>query len=155
MDQHSKFTACGLKTEHIGESHYNGSVKDKILNGEVQLVFMSLESLLNNIKFRKMLLSPPYKRNLVALVVDEAHCVKTWGDNFRLAFAEIGALRSLIPPTVKIMALTATCTLETLKVVEERLCMHNTCTNIIALSPHRPNIYLCDIHNSVQLLLMS
>ena len=57
-----------------------------------------------------------------------------------MAFAEIGTFRSLISPNVRIMALTATCTLQTLKVVEERLCMHNT--NIVALSPHRPNIYL-------------
>lgn len=57
-------------------------------------------------KFRKMLSSAPYRENLVALVIDEAHCVKTWGDNFRIAFSEIGT-------DVKIMALTATCTLET------------------------------------------
>ena len=70
------------------------------------------DSLLDNIKFRNMLLSAPYKKNLVALVVDEAHCVKTWGDTFRMAFAEIGTLRSLISPNVRIMALTATCTLK-------------------------------------------
>ena len=44
---------------------------------------------------------------LVAVVVDEAHCVKTWGDEFRTAFAHIGELRSLIPSRVNILALTA------------------------------------------------
>ena len=47
---------------------------------------------------------------LMGLVVDEAHCVKTWGDDFRTAFSKIGTLRSLIPQHVKVMALTATCT---------------------------------------------
>ena len=136
VDQHANFTSRGLKTEYVGESHYDSAVEECILKGEVQLVYISPESLLNNIKFRNMLLSAPYKDNLVALVVDEAHCVKTWGDNFRVTFAEIGTLRSLIPPNVRIMALTATCTLQTLKVVEERLCMRHT--NIVALSPHRP-----------------
>ena len=36
----------------------------------------------------------------MALVVDEAHCVKTWGDEFWMAFAEIGTLRSLISRNV-------------------------------------------------------
>ena len=30
-----------------------------------------------------MLLSPPYQENLVALAVDEVHCIKSWGDQFR------------------------------------------------------------------------
>ena len=77
VDQHAKFTACGLKTEYVGEVHYDCTVKDRILKGDVQLVYISPESLLDNIKFRNMLLSAPYKENLVALVVDEAHCVGT------------------------------------------------------------------------------
>ena len=55
-----------------------------------------------------MLLTRVYKEQLVALVVDEAHCVKIWGDEFRLAFAHIGGLRSVIPSNVNILALTAT-----------------------------------------------
>ena len=71
-----------------------------------------------------MLLSTTYKTKLVAVVVDEAHCVKMWGDQFRMAFAQIGCVRSLVPKDVKIMALTATATQETLQVVTERLAMH-------------------------------
>lgn len=110
-----KFTALGLNTEFVGESQSNSAAEDSILKGEVQLVYISPESLLHNIKFRKMLLSAPYRENLVALVIDEAHCVKTWGDSIRIAFAEIGTLRSLISAHVKVMALTATFTVQTLK----------------------------------------
>ena len=28
--------------------------------------------------YRNMLISMPYKDNLVALIIDEAHCVKMW-----------------------------------------------------------------------------
>ena len=93
VDQHEKFIIRGLKTEYLCESNYNKETEVNIIKGEVQLVYISPESLL---KYRRMLLSTPYRNNLMGLVVDEAHYVKTWGDSFRIAFAEIGTLRSLI-----------------------------------------------------------
>ena len=69
------------------------------------------------------MVSPAYQDNLVALVIDEAHCVKTWGTDFRKVFAQIGDVRSLIPNSVKLMALTATATLESYHVVTHRLAM--------------------------------
>ena len=49
-----------------------------------------------------MVLFIRYKEDVVALLVDEAHCVKLWGERFRAAFSEIGTLRSLIPSEVNI-----------------------------------------------------
>ena len=72
----------------------------------MQLVLVSPESLIEVPKYRNMLLSKTYQEKLVALVVDEAHCVKKWGDQFRTAVAQIGELRSIIPKKVKILALT-------------------------------------------------
>ncbi len=39
---------------------------------------MSPEALLCDDRWRDMLVSPVYQENLVALIVDEAHCVKKW-----------------------------------------------------------------------------
>ena len=33
-------------------------------------------------KYHNMLLSPVYRKNLAALIVDEAHCVKLWVISF-------------------------------------------------------------------------
>ena len=85
-----------------------------------------------------MLLSTTYKTKLVAVVVDEAHCVKMWGNQFRMAFAQIGCVRSLVPKDVKIMALTATATQETLQVVTERLAMHIDNPALITLPQTEP-----------------
>ena len=49
-----------------------------VLKGKIQLVYISPESLLENDCFRAMLLTDFYQKNLRALVVDEAHCVKLW-----------------------------------------------------------------------------
>ena len=138
VDQQSKFSPKGLSTEYVGESQRDLAVKHKILNGDVQLVYISPESLIMNKTYRSMLLTPQYQQNLVALVIDEAHCVKTWGDSFRKAFAEIGDLRSTIPSSVNVLALTATATKETFDVIVKRLSLENP--TVVALPPFRNNI---------------
>ena len=77
MDQRSRFIEMGISTEFIAEQSEEEAVK-KVLNGEIQLVYISPERLIGNAKYRAMFLSPIYKEKLVAFVVDEAHCVKTW-----------------------------------------------------------------------------
>lgn len=114
MDQRAKYTPTGMQAEFVGEAQTDPAIKDKVLRGKVQLVFITPESIISSSVYRKMLMSGVYTEKLVAVVVDEAHCVKTWGDQFRTTFAQIGDLRSLIPSTVNIMALTATATSETL-----------------------------------------
>ena len=52
--------------------------KEEVCEGKYQLVFTSLESLLMDPTWRNMLLSPIYQENLVALVINEAHCVNKW-----------------------------------------------------------------------------
>ena len=138
MDQVSNFQARGVKTDFIGDSQTDPSVRKKVLRGELELVYTTPESLINNCVYREMLMSPVYKENLRGLVVDEAHCVKTWGDEFRTTFAEIGTLRSLVSSKVNVMALTATATTTTYHIVIERLSMVDTV--LVAQVPFRDNI---------------
>ena len=183
MDQQSKFALMGISTEYVAEHSNPDSVK-RVLNGQAQLVYISPECTIGNAKFRSMLLSPIYKKNLVAFVVDEAHCVKTWyvqlfmcavnqnfvimhrykhdnkditashtciltkyarrclilcrGDEFRISFALLGELRSIIPDRVNVLAITATATKDTLLAVKERLSMSDPA--IVALPPEKENI---------------
>lgn len=95
-----------------------------------------------------MFLTPKCKTKLVGLVVDEAHCVRTWGDEFRTVFAQIGELRSLIPAEVNIMALTATTTSSTLTIVSRRLSLDNPV--VVALPPNKDNITY-NVHEKVDI----
>ena len=106
-----------------------------MLNGEVQLVYIMPENAIDN---PMMLVSEKYKENLVALVIDEAHCIKLWRDQFRKAFSMIGNLRSLVPCSVNAMTLTATATTETYHCALKCLSMNDPV--LIALSPDRGNI---------------
>ena len=76
IDQRSKFTC--MSTEFVGELQTDDDAVARVLKGQVQLVFISPENIICNSRFRNMLLSERYKEYLVAFVVDEAHCVKTW-----------------------------------------------------------------------------
>ncbi len=62
------------------------------------------------------------------------------GDDFRTEFARLGEVRSLLPPSVGIMALTATATNSLRRAVVKTLGMLNPV--IIATSPDKPNLVL-------------
>lgn len=78
MDQKQSFQKKGLNVEFVGKAQNDENVIGAVLGGEVQMVFISPESLLNNKKIRSMLLRDVYQKRMVALIVDEAHCVQTW-----------------------------------------------------------------------------
>ena len=62
----------------VGESQSDTQAIEQVVSGCVQLVLITPESIISNPRYRSVLLSKTYQQKLVALVVDEAHCVKTW-----------------------------------------------------------------------------
>ena len=72
-----------LNSKGVSAAYISSETDDRaqckaILRGEVQIVFIGPESLLQNTTWREMLRTPVYKSNLVAFVVDEVHCVPKW-----------------------------------------------------------------------------
>ena len=80
------------------------------------------------------------------------------GDTFRKVYRRIGEIRSLVPPSVGVMALTATATESTRKDILKRLSMRNVA--MVRRSPHKCNIVFAareksDIFSLLQPLLES
>ena len=74
-----------------------------------KLLYTTPEMMTYNANFVR-LLSAIYNRGLLSrIVIDEAHCVSTWGHDFRDSYLTLGQLRQNFPST-PIMALTATAT---------------------------------------------
>ena len=61
-----------------GELQQDVDALEGVKKGQFQLLYISPESLLRNPQWRELLLSKMYSENLVALVIDEAHCVTKW-----------------------------------------------------------------------------
>ena len=63
-DQVAKASGLGLKCVYLSR--------------EYQIIFLSPEVLLTELRWREMLRTEVYQNNLVGVIVDEAHCVETW-----------------------------------------------------------------------------
>ena len=59
MDQKMKFTPTGISVEFVGDAQENEAATQAVLNGEVQLVFISPESLFSR-RYWQMFLSTKY-----------------------------------------------------------------------------------------------
>ena len=77
-DQKAKFSPRGLSTEFVGGNQEDTDSYQSVIKGNHQLVYMTPESLFLSPVWWEMFRSSIYQENLVAVVVDEAHCVPKW-----------------------------------------------------------------------------
>lgn len=76
--------------------------------------------------------------DITLIAVDEAHCVSSWGHDFRHAYRELGVIRKIFPKT-PILAVTATATVR----VRQDICsvLHLKNPLMTCSSFDRPNLY--------------
>ena len=75
MDQVKHFRSLGLSAAFVGDRSIS---LESFLAGQYQLIFLSPETLNRGRIWRDIIRSALYQTNLVSMVVDEAHLVKTW-----------------------------------------------------------------------------
>ena len=104
-DQVEGLVANGVSADYINSSQSNSEqeiVFRALEAGEIKLLYVSPEKLISDhfLSFLQTL-----KINLIA--VDEAHCISSWGHDFRPEYAQLGLLRNRFEG-IPFIALTAT-----------------------------------------------
>jgi RecQ family ATP-dependent DNA helicase len=103
----------------------------------IQLLYVTPE-LIETENFRTILTKLYESHRLCMFAIDEAHCLSTWGHDFRPAFRKLSWIRDMFP-NVPVMACTGTATAKVIQDIRETLRLDNTAPCIMG-SFNRPNI---------------
>ncbi|KAF8350322.1 P-loop containing nucleoside triphosphate hydrolase protein [Amanita rubescens] len=93
-DQAVRFSGIGLKAVAVNGDTYSKDIHKKLEKRHYNVIITSPEMCLEHVQFCSLLNSNAFVKNILALVVDEAHCISQWGDKFRKSYADLGTLRT-------------------------------------------------------------
>ena len=111
----------GLKANGINANFYNSSqqsseqeaIMNQVMDGSLKLLYVAPESL----SLLQNILDEDY---VSCIAIDEAHCISSWGHDFRPSYQQLGYLKDKLPNT-PIIALTATADKATRKDIADQL----------------------------------
>ena len=104
----------------INEDNASTTSLWKAARTNAQLVYISPEMALSD-SFSKLWKDASFRKRLQAIVVDEAHCIDEWGEEFRPPYRELSRLRHYTGQDVPFVACTATCTSKTFDIIWQSL----------------------------------
>lgn len=110
QDQTFHLKRKGIKAEMLSSKlsrPERAQVFSDFLSGEIRLLYVSPEMLNASNQLRNSLTKMMQRNRLARIVIDEAHCVSSWGHDFRPDYKLLENLQNDFP-RVPIMALTAT-----------------------------------------------
>ena len=121
---------------------YNSTVRDKyklkcdILEGKYQFVYITPESI---VSLKDFFIKLGDTQGISLIAIDEAHCISSYGFDFRKSYRELTFLKTILP-TIPILAVTATAT----KLVGEDICkvLELKTSEPITTSFNRKNLYI-------------
>lgn len=96
--------------------------------------------ILKHERFSKFMRNAAWMRRVRTTVIDEAHCIKHWGETFRKDFDELGKMRSFMTITTPFLIASATLTPALLDETLDKLEYNRNRTFKVNLGNDRPNI---------------
>ncbi len=136
-DQVTAMKANGVAAAMLNSSKSGGEQQDietQLLNGNLKLLYVSPERIVSQ-NF-----APLLKRlNISLIAIDEAHCISSWGHDFRQEYTQLGFLKKQFPD-IPMLALTATADKLTRRDIARQLNFSDP--EIFVAGFDRPNLYL-------------
>ena len=137
-DQVDALRSNGVEASFLNSTQTSAEqvkVFQKVRNGELKLLYVAPERLLQSgdqfIDFLRQI-------NVSLFAIDEAHCISSWGHDFRPEYLRLNALKREFA-NVPLIALTATADKLVRKDIVERLAIKDA--EVFVSSFNRPNIY--------------
>lgn len=137
---HKRFNipAASINTDQSEEE--NNWARSQAMKGDLRILFVAPEQLDNIDSFQFLLKLP-----ISLIVVDEAHCISTWGHDFRPSYRQILTFIRAVQNSrqqVRILGLTATADRKTEDDIRSQLTGVNSPLKVLRESMNRPNISL-------------
>jgi superfamily II DNA helicase RecQ len=118
----------------------------RIIEGEFRALFMSPEIIFGDSPTSKLVRglwdNTRWRELLLAIVVDEVHCVEKWGGKFRTEYDRLGELR-IWSPGVPFVGVTATLTADALTTTMDKLFLSKA--NVLRVKEIPTNVRL-EVH---------
>ena len=137
-DQVDAMKSVGVAAAFLNSSQSSREqveVFQSVKSGELKLLYIAPERLLQSgdqfIEFLKSI-------NVSLFAIDEAHCISSWGHDFRPEYMQLAKLKRHFPQ-IPLIALTATADKLVRKDILERLNIRNS--SVYVSSFNRPNIF--------------
>lgn len=98
----------GVRAETINSENRDNwtSVEAKLAKGEIDILLISPERLADERFSTKVLARNAAQISM--LVIDEAHCISDWGNDFRPDYRRLERIVNTLPPNLRLLATTAT-----------------------------------------------
>lgn len=141
LNNRFNISAASFNSDQTDEENYQA--RQAVLGGKIRVLFVAPEQL-DHVDRLDFLLNLDVK----LIVVDEAHCISTWGHDFRPSYRQIIQFVEALQkknPAIKILGLTATADKRVESDISKQLAFSQNEVAVLRETMNRPNIQLSAI----------